>query len=1141
MLATGSAINYIGQTSSASEPYLMEFTARLSGTANQAKLTQAQVLGYASVLDQNMQQVEMSASAMQKLILKMMQKPAKFAEMAGLEVKKFSDLLKNDANQAILTLIDSLSKKGGLSQLAPIFQDMGLDGVRASGVISVLANNIDKIRTEQEKATQAYNKGTSVIDEYNIKNNNMQASLEKARKKFQDMRLELGEKLYPLLIKLTSTGTAGIKLLSKLIKFISENKGAVIAIIAPYTLYLAKLLLVRTYQGAVNILTKAWNVILSTTKTLVYAASAAYNTMTKNTSRAAAAQRLLKTTFAETPWGAILTIVTALSVAIVKYIKRTNEAEKAIKEFNEQSAKEESQATYLFDALKKTTEGSVEYKKELERLKKLYPDIIQAHLDEKGALQDINTAYQEVITSIRAKIAAQVQEQETSKIIEKDIETQRKQYGEIKKMLSSGANKNLSEAAKQDFLEAVKIAVSESKDINSFYSKLSEAAKKYNVVLRDTSAWADSRNINKPAAKIFFSADKAKKKIDEISESFKNLIEDDSIEKLEKKLKDLTKALRDSKTSEERNKYENEIIALSKLIKLRKKEEEITTNNKENGDDTQTPDEKAEKKWKEFYEKIQDFRRKQNNDQLSEFQKEKAQIILEYDQMIREAKDFGEKGKKIAEDLEKEKWEVVTKAGKKYIKKYNEVIEKINSAAAKQGLKEENNPLVQKLRTSDQEWDKIIKDYEDSLDELEKMFLSVSDPEEAAQIMKLLGETYDKQLEAIKKKSADQVEIIKDSQKEITDILTEEQEKQIKEIQKKYDALILIAQTSIDELKKNDADGNAALIENLEKQIEELKKQLGIEIKKVKIGNGVWADFFTLDWDSILKNWQDNISIIVNTVQEAYQSIGSIISDISTIQNNAAESELNTFKETQDEKIEALEKRYDKGLISENYYNQEKEKLEDETDAKEKEVALEQWKRNKKVAIAEANIQGILASVKSFASLGYPWGLIPMALSIATTIAQVAAIESEPEPYARGGYVKKETVFKAGEAGEEWVANHSLLKDKKTAGVISELEAYQRGKNSIFDNMNVSVPDQKNLSQAASAISHNFVTSNTPIINNYYQNNSNDNETITEMLREFKKFTNYMKDPENRRASVDRKLLSEFDNNESFLRNKSVL
>lgn len=63
MLSTGSAINELAQNSSASAGYLVDFTARVAGVGKQAGFTQAQIMGLASVLDQNMQQDETAATA----------------------------------------------------------------------------------------------------------------------------------------------------------------------------------------------------------------------------------------------------------------------------------------------------------------------------------------------------------------------------------------------------------------------------------------------------------------------------------------------------------------------------------------------------------------------------------------------------------------------------------------------------------------------------------------------------------------------------------------------------------------------------------------------------------------------------------------------------------------------------------------------------------------------------------------------------------------------------------------------------------------------------------------------------------------------------------------------------------------------
>lgn len=64
MLTIGSAVNSVAQNSSESEPYLVEFTARMGGVAKQAGLAITDVMGFASALDQNMLRSEMASTAL---------------------------------------------------------------------------------------------------------------------------------------------------------------------------------------------------------------------------------------------------------------------------------------------------------------------------------------------------------------------------------------------------------------------------------------------------------------------------------------------------------------------------------------------------------------------------------------------------------------------------------------------------------------------------------------------------------------------------------------------------------------------------------------------------------------------------------------------------------------------------------------------------------------------------------------------------------------------------------------------------------------------------------------------------------------------------------------------------------------------
>lgn len=256
MLATGSAINEVAQNSSAAEAYLVGFMGRVSGAANQAKVAQGDIIGYASVLDQNMQQQEMAATAFQTLMMKMYQTPAKFAKLAGKNVQEFTALIKEDANEAILQFLETLGKKGGLDKLAPMFKEMKLDGVRAAGVISTMAGKIEDIRAAQKLANDAYSDGTSIINEFNVQNNTVQAGIDKAKKKFADITIELGEKLLPIARYGISTGSLAVKGLKAIIDILSENGVMIASISALWLIYVTRLKLATAYHAVLNTVIK---------------------------------------------------------------------------------------------------------------------------------------------------------------------------------------------------------------------------------------------------------------------------------------------------------------------------------------------------------------------------------------------------------------------------------------------------------------------------------------------------------------------------------------------------------------------------------------------------------------------------------------------------------------------------------------------------------------------------------------------------------------------------------------------------------------------------------------------------------------------------------------------------------------------
>lgn len=238
LLKVGSVINELSQNCSASAPYIAHFTERMGGVGSQAKMTIPQIMGYAAVLDTNAQALEASSTALSQIIVRLYQDPAKYARVAGLDAQEFATLMREDANAALILFLETLQKAGGMDQLSPMFKDMGENGSRAIAALSTLATHIDQVKAQQEAANEAFREGTSIDNEFAVQNNTVQASLDKCKNRANELRVELGEHLYPLMGHFLTTSAAIMRVLLTLVRWISENKGVVISLTAAVAAYI---------------------------------------------------------------------------------------------------------------------------------------------------------------------------------------------------------------------------------------------------------------------------------------------------------------------------------------------------------------------------------------------------------------------------------------------------------------------------------------------------------------------------------------------------------------------------------------------------------------------------------------------------------------------------------------------------------------------------------------------------------------------------------------------------------------------------------------------------------------------------------------------------------------------------------------
>ena len=371
-------------------------------------MTIPQIMGFAAVLDSQGQAVEMSATAVSKLVMDMFKQQDKVITATGINAAKFKKALTRDTNEGLLMLLDRLHELGNIDVLAPVFKDMGENGARAAQVISALAGNIDKVKWQQKEAAKAFEEATSVTKEYNVQNSTVQAQLDKARKGFTEMAAALGQKLMPVMRYAISGTSALMRAISYVVDFFIKYKGAIVTLTASWVAYTIAV-------NASNIAFKAhyyWLVMTEGAQkilsTATLALKIAFYAVTGQIEKAKAAYTAFHLLTKTTPWGIILAAVTAIGVAVYnlatrtdELTKKTNEAIKTAKGYSAEVVKEQHDLDILFGKLKGAEKGTKDYEDAKRAIINQYGKYLSGLINEKGEILNLEAAYNRLTLAVR--------------------------------------------------------------------------------------------------------------------------------------------------------------------------------------------------------------------------------------------------------------------------------------------------------------------------------------------------------------------------------------------------------------------------------------------------------------------------------------------------------------------------------------------------------------------------------------------------------------------------------------------------------------------------------------------------------------------------------------------------------------------
>lgn len=227
-----------------------------------------------------------------------------------------------------------------------------------------------------------------------------------------------------------------------------------------------------------------------------------------------------------------------------------------------------------------------------------------------------------------------------------------------------------------------------------------------------------------------------------------------------------------------------------------------------------------------------------------------------------------------------------------------------------------------------------------------------------------------------KKKLIETQKALEDKVKEIIGLSTEQK---LQMTQKEYDEYIAFA--------KEKGYDVAKIEEDLQKKLQEIKDSAKQDSRDPIFGKT------EAEWKDIEKKF--------NGIVDKIKELGKVWEAYNDYRNAQSDAELQKEQTNNDKKKEALKKQLDNKLISQKSYDDQIKKMDDEMEARKKQAAIEQAKRQKQMAIFNiilSTAQAVMAAM----SIG-PWGIALAAVAAIAGALQLATVMAAPLPQAYEG------------------------------------------------------------------------------------------------------------------------------------------
>ncbi|QJD94638.1 hypothetical protein HH214_01505 [Mucilaginibacter robiniae] len=422
ILHIGNALNTLGAEGLATAPVVSDMASRIGSVGISLGLTSGQVLGLSATMQELNIESEKGSTAVVAVLQRMLTSSKDFAKVAGMNVTEFKKLCDTDLYAAFMKVVDGAGKsKDSATGFAKLLDKLKLDGSGTSQVIAGLSSNQTLLHDRVTSATEALKGQDSILSEFDLKNNNRAANLEKLSKKFNGLFssasfndlsdlfmgwadkgidvLKLVMSVFGSLIKLIIAGTAA---------FVAYNAVVVIATLTQAAWW-KTLLESEAATKLIMVAEQAWaaiKLVLAGRITEARNAMAGFNAVME-----------------ANPIGLVIGAIAALVTMVILFKDTTNamaDAQNKLNEIHQKgiegAADETEKINQLQEIIKDETAAREDKLLAIKKLRDIMPDHLKGYTDERILAGDAKIAVEEYIKTLEHRAAAEAAFEELKKL-----------------------------------------------------------------------------------------------------------------------------------------------------------------------------------------------------------------------------------------------------------------------------------------------------------------------------------------------------------------------------------------------------------------------------------------------------------------------------------------------------------------------------------------------------------------------------------------------------------------------------------------------------------------------------------------------------------------------------------------------------